>query len=127
MEYVNILGRIFFGGYFIYSGVNHFMHLNMMSGYAQSKKAPFPKVSVMITGLMLIAGGVSYLFDFHLTIGSGLLILFLLSACAMMHNFWTYTDPMQKMGEEVNFFKNLALIGAILLMMSVHYSRVISF
>jgi len=127
MQYVNILGRVIFGGYFIFSGINHFIHLKMMSGYAQSKKAPMPTVSVIITGLMLIAGGISYLFDFHLIIGSGLLILFLLSASIMMHNYWTIADPMQKMGEMVNFMKNFALIGALLLMLSVHYSRVIAF
>jgi uncharacterized membrane protein YphA (DoxX/SURF4 family) len=127
MQYVNILGRIIFGGYFIYSGINHFMHLNMMAGYAQSKKAPFPAVSVIITGLMLLAGGISFLLNFHITIGSGLLILFLLPASFMMHNFWTIKDPMQKMGEMVNFAKNFALIGALLLMVSVHYSSVIAF
>jgi uncharacterized membrane protein YphA (DoxX/SURF4 family) len=127
MQYVNILGRVIFGGYFFYSGLNHFINLKMMSGYAQSKKAPMPTVSVVITGLMLLAGSISYLFNFHLIIGSGLLILFLLSASFMMHNYWTITDPMQKMGEMVNFLKNFALIGALLLMLSVHYSNVIAF
>lgn len=127
MQYVNILGRVIFGGYFIYSGIHHFTNLKMMSGYAQSKKAPMPQASVIITGLMLLAGGMSYLFNFHITIGSVLLILFLLPATFMMHNFWTIKDPMQKMGEMVNFFKNCALIGALLLMLSVHYSSVIAF
>jgi uncharacterized membrane protein YphA (DoxX/SURF4 family) len=127
MQYVNILGRVIFGGYFIYSGINHFMHLKMMAGYAQSKKAPMPQVSIIITGLMLLAGGISYLFNFHVMIGSILLILFLLPASFMMHNYWTIKDPQQKMGEMVNFFKNFALIGALLLMASVHYSGVITF
>jgi uncharacterized membrane protein YphA (DoxX/SURF4 family) len=127
MHYINILGRVIFGGYFIYSGINHLINLKMMSGYAQSKKAPMPTVSVIITGLMLLAGGISYLFNFHISIGSGLLILFLLTASFMMHDFWTIKDPQQKMSEMVNFLKNFALIGALLLMASVHYSRVIAF
>jgi len=127
MQYVNILGRVIFGGYFIFSGINHFVNLKMMTGYAQSKKAPMPQVSVIISGLMLLAGGISYIFNFHLMIGSGLLVLFLLSASIMMHNYWAVQDPQQKMGEMVNFLKNFALIGALLLMLSVHYSNVVVF
>jgi hypothetical protein len=34
----------------------------------------------------------------------------------MMHAFWKVTDPMHKMSETINFTKNLALIGALLMM-----------
>jgi uncharacterized membrane protein YphA (DoxX/SURF4 family) len=127
MQYVNILGRVIFGGYFIFSGIHHFTDLKMMTGYAQSKKAPMPQVSVIITGIILVLGGISYIFNYHLTLGSVLLILFLLGATFMMHDFWTVKDSQQKMGEMVNFLKNFALIGALLLMLSVHYSGVITF
>jgi putative oxidoreductase len=30
-----------------------------------------------------------------------------------MHPFWKVQDPMAKMGEMVNFTKNLALLGAV--------------
>ena len=32
----------------------------------------------------------------------------------MMHNFWTIQDAQAKQGEMINFFKNLALAGAAL-------------
>jgi len=28
-----------------------------------------------------------------------------------MHDFWRIEDPMQRMGEQINFTKNLALLG----------------
>lgn len=33
----------------------------------------------------------------------------------MMHNFWTIQDPQAKQGEMINFFKNLSLAGAALI------------
>jgi hypothetical protein len=31
-----------------------------------------------------------------------------------MHDFWRATDPNQKMNDMVNFYKNVALLGASL-------------
>ena len=36
-----------------------------------------------------------------------------------VHDFWRAEDPNQRMNDQINFFKNLALIGAALSMMSV--------
>lgn len=35
----------------------------------------------------------------------------------MMHNFWTISDAQQRAAEQVNFLKNVALIGAALALM----------
>jgi uncharacterized membrane protein YphA (DoxX/SURF4 family) len=42
---------------------------------------------------------------------------FLLGATPAMHPFWTIADPQQRMGEQVNFLKNLALLGSVLMLM----------
>ena len=122
MEYLNIIGRILFGGYFIIAGFNHLTKMEMMTGYAKSKKVPMAKLAVPFTGLMLLAGGLSYIFNFHVTAGSIILIAFLLPTTFMMHGYWSIQDPMQKMTERINFEKNLALIGALILFLSVRYT-----
>ncbi|MCX6173422.1 MAG: DoxX family protein [Ignavibacteriales bacterium] len=122
MEYVNILGRILFGGYFVYNGINHFINLKMLTGYAASKKVPMANIAVMGAGLMLLAGGLSYILNFHVTAGTIILLLFLIPTSFMMHNFWAVQDIQQKMGDTVNFTKNLALIGALLLFLSIRYA-----
>ena len=112
------LGRIFFGGYFVFSGFNHFKMLNMMSEYAKSKGAPLPKVSVAVTGLLLLVGGGSILFNVLPSIGLIALVLFLVPVTFIMHAFWKIQDPMAKMGEMVNFTKNFALLGAVLILLA---------
>jgi uncharacterized membrane protein YphA (DoxX/SURF4 family) len=46
MEIAFLMGRIIYGGYFLWNGINHFRNLGMMSGCAQSKGTPAPKVAV---------------------------------------------------------------------------------
>ena len=114
MEIVLLIGRILFGGFFIVMGINHFQNPAMMSGYAKSKNVPFPRLAVMVTGVMLVVGGASVLLGIVPIVGLTVLILFLLSTLVTMHDFWNMKDPQQRAAEQVNFLKNVALIGASL-------------
>ncbi len=116
------LGRILFGGYFIYSGYNHFAHLGAMAGYTQSKGIPAAKVAVVVTGILLFIGGISTLFDIYPVVGLAALIVFLVPVTFLMHAYWKVSDPMGKMGESVNFRKNLALLGGALILLSAYLS-----
>jgi len=119
MEYLFILGRILLGGYFIMSGYNHFKNLGMLTGYSQSKGVPMPKESVLVTGLMLVLGGLGILLGVYVGYSVLLLVLFLLGTLVKMHRYWEVADPMAKMGERVNFYKNIALLGALLMLLSI--------
>jgi len=114
-----LIGRILFGGYFIYSGINHFRMLGAMAGYAQAKGIPAPKPAVAFTGLLLLVGGMSVLFSLYPTIGAAALAIFLLPVTFTMHAYWKVQDPMAKMAERVNFMKNIALLGAALLLLAI--------
>ncbi len=114
-----LLGRILLGGYFVYNGYNHLKNLEGSAGYAASKGVPMSKVAVGVTGAMLILGGASVVFGAYTVVGIWLLLAFLVPVTFQMHQFWKMTDPMQKMGEQINFTKNLALIGALLMLLSL--------
>lgn len=117
MEILLLVGRIIFGAFFVMSGFNHFTNVKMMSGYAGSKGVPAPSLAVMGTGVMLIVGGLSVILGLLPVVGLLILILFLVPTSLLMHNFWTVEDPMMRMGEQVNFLKNIALTGAALALM----------
>jgi putative oxidoreductase len=87
-------------------------------GYAQMKGVPMAKGAVAFSGLLLLIGGASILFHFYPTYGMIALILFLVPVTFMMHAFWKIEDPMAKMHEMVNFMKNIALLGAVLLLLA---------
>ena len=101
------------------SGYNHFRNLKMLTGYAQSKGVPMLREAVLLTGAMMILGGAGIFFWVHVKISIALLSTFLVVVTLKMHQFWKITDHMARMGEEINFKKNLALLGAILLLLSI--------
>jgi len=119
MIYLFVLGRILLGGYFIMNGYNHFKNLKMLTGYAQLKKVPMPKIAVLVTGLMMFLGGLGILLGIYVQLSVFLLSLFLIGTLIKMHRYWEVTDPMARMGEYVNFYKNLGLLGAILMLLAI--------
>ncbi len=118
MNLVFLLGRLLYGGYFVYNGINHFRNHGMLTGYAGSKGVPQPHVAVSGTGAMILAGGASVLLGVQPKIGTGLILTFLLGVSPQIHNFWAVEDQGQQMNEMVNFTKNMALVGATLMVMS---------
>ena len=116
MEWLLLIGRIIFGGFFVFNGLNHFMNLGLMGEYALSKGTPAPKVAVAGTGVMLLVGGLSVVLGVLPVIGLILLVLFLVPVAVVMHNFWAVPEE-QKINEQVNFMKNMGLAGAALALM----------
>ena len=115
MEVAFLIGRIIFGGYWLMSALNHFKNLNHMTEYAKAKGTPFPKLAVAGTGAMLLAGALSVLLGVYPLIGIVLLIVFLLGVSFQMHTFWKIDDAQMKQIEMINFTKNMALVGALIM------------
>ena len=114
------------GGYFVMSGFNHFKNLDMLAGYAQSKGVPMHKASVLLTGLMMLLGGLGILLGVYIQLSIILLAVFLVVTTFKMHQYWKVSDPMYKMGEQVNFYKNLGLLGAVLMLLAIPLPWVLS-
>ncbi len=119
MNALLIIGRVLFALIFINSGYGHIKNLAAMTGYAQYKKVPAAKLSVIASGLMLLAGGLSVLLGVWVDLGALLLVVFLIPTAILMHNFWTIEDAMAKAGDAAQFFKNIALAGAALILFAI--------
>jgi uncharacterized membrane protein YphA (DoxX/SURF4 family) len=115
MDILLIIGRVLFSLIFISSGISHLTKVEAMSGYAQFKKVPAPKLAVIVSGLVIVLGGLYIALGVWADLGGLLLAGFLIVTAFLMHNFWTIQDPQAKQGEMINFLKNLALAGAALI------------
>lgn len=118
MNIIDIIGRILYGGFFVMSGLKHFTNKAGMVGYAQSKGVPMASLAVPGSGLLIILGGLGILFNMYLLISLILVIVFLLPVTFTMHTYWKDTDPHVKMSNQINFYKNLALVGSALLLIA---------
>lgn len=113
-----LIGRIMFGGYFVMMGFNHFKNNKMLMGYATSKGVPNPRLAVYFSGAMILCGGVGIILNMYSIVSLVLIIAFLIPVSFMMHSFWKNSDPVTKMADMTHFFKNMALVGASLMLIS---------
>lgn len=119
MESIFLIGRILLGGYFIYSAYNHFKNLKNLTAYAASKNVPMAREGVIVSGLALFFGGATILTGMAVVVGMWVLVVFLIVASFSMHAFWKHPAGMDRMNDEINFTKNMALVGALLVIIAL--------
>jgi putative oxidoreductase len=64
-------GRFIFGGFFIMNGINHLLSSRTMAQYAAAKGVPVPEGAVVLTGLLILFGGISILLGWRPELGIG--------------------------------------------------------
>lgn len=114
-----LIGRILFGGFFLYNGIHHLMERKDMAAFTASKGVPTPELAVTATAVPLIAGGASILLGLKPKWGALAVIGFLAGVSPIMHDFWRNEDPNERMNNMASFMKNLALAGGALALMGV--------
>src|SRR5216110_2647544 len=112
---VLLLGRVVFSYFFLYSGFNHLTKLSMYAQYAGASGVPAPTLLTALSGLMILAGGLSILLGVKAQWGSLLIAAFLIPAAFTVHKFWGIADPMMAANQAAHFWKNIALTGACLM------------
>jgi len=114
-----LMGRLIFGGFFLYSGVHHFLDTATLAQYAGAKGVPMPEVAVLLTGALLVVGALSILLGILPRLGLACIILFLVGVTPIMHAFWSVPDPQMRQMDMGNFMKNLALLGGAMMMLMI--------
>lgn len=113
-----LVARILFGGTLAFTGLNHFLDLESMTGYAEMKGLPAPKASVALSGLALVFGGVGVILGVFPALAGAALAVFLLVATPTMHDFWAAPEE-QRQTELTQFLKNVGLLGASLAVIGI--------
>lgn len=119
MDLLILIGRILFAALFLTSAMGHFSQAEGMTGYAKSKGVPAAGASVFLGGVLLALGGVSVLLGIWPDLGSLLLAVFLLPTAVLMHAFWKETDAQARQMEMIQFFKDVGLGGAALMLVGL--------
>jgi putative oxidoreductase len=119
MKAAFLLGRMIFGGFFLYNGIHHIQERKSLAQYSAAKHVPAPEIAVTASGVLLIVGGVSILLGVKPKWGALAIMAFLAGVSPVMHDFWTQEDPTQQQNEMINFMKNMAMLGGALALMGV--------
>ncbi|MEA2715409.1 MAG: putative oxidoreductase [Candidatus Parcubacteria bacterium] len=114
-----MIGRIIFAEFWLQAAYTHLFKSANLVGYMQSKGMKSAKSAVVGTGFLLLIGGLSMLLGISPKIGVIVLAVFLIGVSFKMHAFWKVTDPMAKSMDRVQFAKNMALLGALLMILMI--------
>lgn len=113
-----LLGRVLFGGVLAFMGLNHFLDLEAMTGYAEFKGLPAPRAAVVLSGVLLVLGGLSIVLGALPSIGAAGVALFLLVSAVTMHDFWNQEGE-DAQEEMTAFLKNLFGAGGALVFLAL--------
>lgn len=118
MKTAFFLGRLIFGGFFLYSGIHHFRDRKNMAQYVAAKNVPYPEAAVAGSGALLLLGGASILSGVKPKVGTLAIVAFLAGVSPVMHDFWSSQDPQRRQSDMVHFMKNMAMLGAAMALMA---------
>ncbi|MBU6201820.1 MAG: DoxX family protein, partial [Acidobacteria bacterium] len=122
MDVVTLVGRILLAAMFLLSGINHLTKIGAMTGYAQFKKVPAPKASVVLSGILLALGGLSVILGAWADLGAVVLAAMSIVMALKMHAFWGETDPQAKQMEMIALLKNFSMAGGLLFVFATYAS-----
>ena len=119
MEVVMLVGRILFAFMVVSGGLNHLTKAEAMAGYAAYKKVPSPKLANFVSGVLLLAGGLSIILGVYADLGAVVIAALLVLMALKMHDFWAQTDAQAKQMETIAFWKNISMAGGALFIFAV--------
>ncbi len=114
---LSLIGRIFLAVIFLVSGFGKIGGFEGLLGAIASKGLPMPQVFAIATIVIEVGAGLMLVFGWKARWAAFLLAVFTAIVTFFFHNFWAVPKAQEYM-EQINFMKNLALIGGLLFVMA---------
>lgn len=115
-----VAGRILLALVFLASAIGKFISWNSVVGFIAMCEVPWPSLFLAGAVALELGGSLSLLLGWKARTGAKALIVVLIPATLMFHNFWT-VDSLEMREQMLQFLKNLAILGG-LLQITVHGS-----
>ena len=109
-----LVGRILLAAIFITSGFGKITGFEGTVGYIASKGLPLPQIGAIIAIVVELGGGILLAIGYKARWAALALAIFTLAAAILFHNYWA-VEAAQKMGQQINFWKNISITGGMLL------------
>ena len=113
-KWAQLVGRVALGTVFVVSGLGNLAAWRGTVAYAGSKGVP--EILLAIATALELLGAVSVVAGFRARWGALALLIFLVPVTLVFHNFWG-APPDQQQIQTVNFLKNLAIGGGLLIVL----------
>jgi putative oxidoreductase len=110
-----LLGRILLAGTFVISGFGKITGFEGTAAYIAGKGLPLPQVLTVIAILIEFGGGLAILLGWMTRWAALAMVVFLIVITPVFHGFWA-APPDQVMEQQINFMKNMSILGGMLLL-----------
>ena len=110
-----LLARILLMILFVLFGWSKLTDFSGTVAYMASEGLPFPTLAAGVVVLMEFFVGVAIVMGFYTRPLALLLAVYTLGTALIGHHYWTMTGG-DRMANMINFYKNLAIIGGLLLL-----------
>jgi len=124
MVALRLVGSLLFAFIFLAAGFNTLANYDASLAMTAKKMAPLRLPAQLVTasfvvsialkvlgGVLLVVGAFNPVLR---KVGAYTLILFLLPVTVVIHDFWNLEEGPAKQAESAQFFKNVALLGALI-------------
>ena len=106
-----LIGRVAFAALFLPSGFSKLMNLQAFIYNIDGRGVPFAPVMAPIGATIEFLGGLALLLGVQVRFASVVLLAFTVLATLIAHRFWEYAPGAARQMQQINFFKNVAIVG----------------
>ena len=112
-----ILGRVLIGIFFLNAGLPKILDFAGTVGYMESMGLPLASIGAVLAIIIEVGGALAIIFGLGTRLAALILAIFTLVVTAIFHRYWTYPPEMAFM-QSMFFWKNLGIIGGLLVLAS---------
>jgi len=113
-----LVAQVLMGGAFLIAGLRNMRSFSVLESALAAKNVPFPGVSLGIGIALQIVCGALLAIGFWSALAAAGLILFVVLATLLFHNFWAY-EGAERVNHINGFISNMALIGGFLALLAI--------
>jgi putative oxidoreductase len=114
-DWAALLGRVLLAAMFVISSYGKITGFDGTVGYIAGKGLPLPQVLAAIAILIELGAGLAVLFGWKTRWAALAFVVFLIVITPIFHAYWA-SPPDQMLGQQLNFMKNMTILGGMLLL-----------
>jgi len=115
-DVVALVARVLLAAIFVLSGFGKIGNFAGTTAYIASSELPFPQLGALVAIVVELGGGLLLVFGWKARTTALILAIFSVAAGLFFHAYWADADPAARMGDFINFWKNISIAGGFLML-----------
>lgn len=113
-RFAPLVGRIMVAAIFLWSGIGKIGGFAGTAGYMASIGVPLAELALVVTIVVEVGAALMLILGWQARLGAAALLLWMIPVTLIFHAFWAVPADQAQM-QMIQFFKNVGLMGAMLL------------